>query len=103
LSSIQTFVKSAVDPTPPAVPLLTMIRLNEAAFGEVELRRCPPLETFLLSLRMSMWPVFQKEMSAHVDSLKALADSAGGSFLTRGNVKDSNVQAVRFIESHTSN
>jgi hypothetical protein len=54
------------------------------------------LETFLLGLRMSMWPVFQKEMSVHVDSLKALADSAGGSFLTRGNIKDSNVQTVRF-------
>lgn len=93
---IQTFVKSAIDPAPPAVPLLTMIRLNEAAFEEVELRRCPPLETFLLSLRMSMWPVFQKAMGAHVDSLKALADSAGGSFLIRGNVGDSNVQAVRF-------
>lgn len=93
---VQTFVKSSIDPAPPAVPLLTMIRLNEAAFGEVELRRCPPLETFLLGLRMSMWPAFQKEMSAHVDSLKALADSTAGSFLTRGNVRDSNVQTVRF-------
>jgi len=94
LQYTETFVKSAIDPVPPVVPLLTMIRLNEAAFKEVELRRCPPLETFLLSLRMSMWPAFQKEMSAHVHSLKALADSAGGSFLTRGNVRDSSVQAV---------
>jgi len=94
LQYAETFVKSAIDPAPPAVPLLTMIRLNEAAFKEVELRRCPPLETFLLNLRMSMWPVLQKEMSAHVDSLKTLADSAGGSFLMRGNVRDSIVQAV---------
>lgn len=55
------------------------------------------METFLVGIRMSLWPLFQSEMGAHVDSLKALADSATGSMFARGNVRDPVVRAVRYV------
>jgi hypothetical protein len=74
-----------------------MIRLNEAAYAEVGKRGCGPMETFLLGIRMSLWPLFQTEMGAHVESLKKLADSAAGTLLSRGNVRDPVVRAVSYI------
>lgn len=93
------FIKSIVspsllDPKPSVVPILTMIRLNEAAYQEVCRRSCGPMETFLVGVRMSLWPLFQSEMSAHVESLKTLADSATGSMFARGNVRDPVVRAA---------
>ncbi|KIJ56720.1 hypothetical protein M422DRAFT_218326, partial [Sphaerobolus stellatus SS14] len=96
LEYTQTFAKGILDSTPPTIPLLTMIRLLENALGEVQKRDCPPLETFAMGLRLSFWPLFQKDMNAHVESVKKLADGAGaGGFLsTRPSVRDANVQAV---------
>ena len=96
---IQSFIRSIVspsimDPKPSVVPILTMIRLNEEAYREVCRRSCGPMEIFLVGVRMQLWPVFQSEMGAHVDSLKALADSATGSMFARGNVRDTVVRAV---------
>lgn len=77
------------------VPLLTMIRINEVVLSEAQKRECNPLETFLIGLRLNMWPTFQKEMTAHVDSLKKLVDGAGAGYLSRGTVlKDSWIQLV---------
>jgi vacuolar protein sorting-associated protein 52 len=65
-----------------------MIRLTEDVMGEVSRRGCPPLESYTFTLRLQMWPNFQKAMTEHVDALKKLADSAasGGaaSFFSRG-------------------
>ena len=96
---IQSFLKSIInpsllDPKPSVVPILTMIRLNEAAYQEVCRRDCGPMEAFLVGIRMLLWPLFQSEMGAHVDSLKALADSATGSMFARGNIRDPVVRAV---------
>ncbi|KAG8810652.1 hypothetical protein FRC17_002845 [Serendipita sp. 399] len=90
LQYTETFVQSIINPSlleskPSVVPILTMIRLNEAAYQEAGKRGCAPLETFLVGLRISLWPVFQSEMGAHVESLKKLADAATGSMLARGN------------------
>ena len=52
------------------------------------------METFLLGVRIKLWPLFQSEMGAHVESLKKLADSAAGTMLSRGNVRDTVVRAV---------
>jgi len=71
-----------------------MIRLNEAAYQEVGRRGCGPMETFLLGVRIKLWPLFQSEMGAHVESLKKLADSAAGTMLSRGNVRDTVVRAA---------
>jgi hypothetical protein len=57
-----------------------MIRLTDAVHYEAIVRRgCFPLESFLLALRMQLWPLFQKQMSDNVDSLRGLADSGGAS------------------------
>ncbi|KAG9017341.1 hypothetical protein FRB95_013845 [Tulasnella sp. JGI-2019a] len=91
----QTFITSALEPIPPVVPLLTMIRINEAVYSEAQKRECVPLETLLIGLRLTMWPIFQKEMTAHVDSLKKLVDGAGAGYLSRGTtLKDSWIQLV---------
>lgn len=55
------------------------------------------METFLLGNRIALWPLFQSEMGAHVESLKKLADAAEGTFLSRGNVRDPVVRAVCLV------
>lgn len=59
-----------------------MIRLTDVLHAESIRRGCAPLEPFLLGLRMQLWPLFQKQMSENVNSLKALADSGGASATT---------------------
>lgn len=94
--SSQTFAESCLEPPPPIVPLLTMVRMNEVVLAESQKRDCAPLETFLLGLRLMMWPIFQKEMNAQVESLKKMVDSTGSGFLIRGTtLKDSWIQLVR--------
>ncbi|QRV73031.1 vacuolar protein sorting-associated protein, Vps52/Sac2 family protein [Ceratobasidium sp. AG-Ba] len=90
----QAFIKSALEPPPPLVPLLTIIRLTETIYIEASKRGCRPLETFLLGQRLTMWPLFQKDMGAQVESLKKLAESAVGGYLSRSGIKDSAVQVI---------
>ncbi|KAG8725315.1 hypothetical protein FRC12_024199 [Ceratobasidium sp. 428] len=92
LEYCQTFIKSALDPPPPLVPLLTIIRLTENIYLEASKRGCRPLETFLLGQRLTMWPLFQKDMGLQVESLKKLAENAVGGYLSRSGIKDSVVQ-----------
>ncbi|QRW15915.1 vacuolar protein sorting-associated protein, Vps52/Sac2 family protein [Rhizoctonia solani] len=90
----RVFIKAALEPAPPLIPLLTMIRLNENVYLEAERRGCGPLETFLLGQRLAMWPLFQKDMGVQVDSLKKLAENAVGGYLSRSGIKDSAVQVI---------
>ncbi|KAG8685244.1 hypothetical protein FRC08_013229 [Ceratobasidium sp. 394] len=94
LEYCQTFIKAALDPPPPLIPLLTIIRLTENIYIEASKRGCRPLETFLLGQRLTMWPLFQKDMGAQVESLKKLAENAVGGYLSRSGVKDSAVQVI---------
>ncbi|KIJ70099.1 hypothetical protein HYDPIDRAFT_164254 [Hydnomerulius pinastri MD-312] len=80
LDYTKTFLSSVIEPPPPATPLLTMVRLTEAVTAEVQKRQCPPLETFFFSMRLQLWPMFQKIMSEHCDALKKLAERPGGYF-----------------------
>lgn len=83
LEYCKTFVTIVLEPMPPAVPLLTMIRLTEAVITEVQKRDCPPLENFLFTMRLQLWPAFQKIMSEHCDSLKKLAEGRITSYFSR--------------------
>ena len=76
LEYVQTFVTGALEPPPPAAPLLTLIRLTEDVAAEIQRRGCGPLETFVFALRLKMWPIFQKLMAEHAEALKKLADGA---------------------------
>ncbi|KAG6333668.1 hypothetical protein ID866_5426 [Astraeus odoratus] len=76
----QTFLVSSIEPPPPAVTLLTVVRLTEAVVAEVQRRQCSPLETFLFTVRLELWPVFQRIMSEHCDSLKKLSEKPSGYF-----------------------
>lgn len=89
-----------MDPIPPIIPLLTMIRLTEDVVNETQRRGCAPLETVLFAMRLQMWPAFQKAMSEHVEQLKKYADGISGSgavgnFFSRGvSTTDASVATV---------
>ncbi|KZT74276.1 Vps52-domain-containing protein [Daedalea quercina L-15889] len=84
LEYCQTFLRSVLEPAPPVVPLLIMIRLTEDVMAELQKRNCGPLETFIFSIRLQMWPVFQKAMGEHIESVKKLAEGTGASLFRRG-------------------
>lgn len=73
-----------------------MIRLLENVLGEVQKRECPPLESFTMGLRLTFWPVFQKDVNLHIESMKKLADGAsgGGFFNSKPSMRDATLQAV---------
>ncbi|OCH92882.1 Vps52-domain-containing protein [Obba rivulosa] len=84
LGYCQTFTNGILEPAPPIVSLLTMIRLTEEVIAEVQKRDCGPLETFIFGMRLQMWPVFQKAMSENIDALKNLAEGVSSSYFRRG-------------------
>ncbi|KAI0030717.1 vacuolar sorting protein [Vararia minispora EC-137] len=86
LEHTQNFVKAALEPLPPVIPLLTMIRLTEEVMSEVQKRDSPPLESFIFGIRLQMWPLFQRVMTEQVDALKKLAEGATGGYFRRGAV-----------------
>jgi hypothetical protein len=98
LESCTLFFDSIMAPSaPPAVPLLSLIRLNDRFLSICETRGTHPLVSFLQSQKLSMWPVYRKEMDQHVDSLKKLADEAEGRGLAGfvgKSVKDGAVRQV---------
>ncbi|KAI0775920.1 Vps52-domain-containing protein [Trametes elegans] len=94
LDYCQTFIQNAIEPPPPVVPLLTMIRLTEDVMSEVQRRNCGPLETYVFTIRLKMWPAFQKLMAEHIDSLKKFADGATASYFRRGTTTDTAVSSI---------
>ncbi|KAF8195726.1 Sac2 family-domain-containing protein [Mycena galopus ATCC 62051] len=96
LEYTQTFVGTVLDPVPPAVPLLTIIRLTEDVMAEVQRRACPPAESFIFTLRLKMWPVFQKAMTEHVDALRKLAEGASAGYFSRA-VATTNAICKRYV------
>lgn len=77
----QTYMTSVVAPHP-TTPLLTMIRLTEDVMLEVQKRGCQPLETYIFTARLKMWPVWQKGMADHVEGVKKLAEGRNMAFLS---------------------
>lgn len=41
---------------------------------EVQKRGCTPLENFIFTARLKMWPIWQKGMADHIDGVKRLAE-----------------------------
>jgi hypothetical protein len=86
LTYTETYVKATIEPAPPAVPLLTMIRLAEETMAEAATRGCAPLEHVIFAWRLQMWPIFQRVMTEHVDAVKKLAEGSAagvGGFFSR--------------------
>lgn len=85
-----------MDPSPAVIPLLTMIRLTEDIMAEIQKRECVPLESFIFTLRLQMWPIFQKIMADNVEALKKYAEGSSGSyFRSKVTSTDGVVTAVR--------
>lgn len=98
------FANSVLEPPPPVIPLLTMIRLNEGVIAEVQKRDCSALENFVFGLRLRFWPVFQNIMTEHVASVNKLTEAATGGYFKRATaVTNANVQNVgRFVSTKTT-
>ncbi|KAJ3551339.1 hypothetical protein NM688_g4759 [Phlebia brevispora] len=77
LDYCQTYIEQSLAPHP-TIPLLTMIRLTEDVMLEVQKRGCSPLETFIFTIRLKMWPVWQKGMADHIEGVRKLVESATG-------------------------
>ncbi|WVQ80067.1 hypothetical protein IAT38_002168 [Cryptococcus sp. DSM 104549] len=98
LEPCTAFFQSMLSPSPPpAVPLLTLIRLNDRLLATADSRGTLPLIPFLTGQKLAMWPVFRKEMDAHIESMRKLGDEAEGKglagFMGKG-VKDGAVRQV---------
>ncbi|KAH6915029.1 Sac2 family-domain-containing protein [Coprinopsis sp. MPI-PUGE-AT-0042] len=95
LEYCQAFIRSVLEPMPSTIPLLTMIRLTEEVVTEIQKRRCPPAENFIFSVRLQMWPIFQKAMHEHVESLKRVAEGTSGGYFSRASpITDATVAKV---------
>lgn len=98
LEYVKSFFDSVLAPSPPpALPLLTLIRLNDRLLATCDSRGTFPLIPFLQAQKLALWPVYRREMDQHIDSLKRLADDAEGKglagFMGRS-VKDGAVRQV---------
>lgn len=60
-----------------------MIRLAEDIVAEIQKRHCPPAEIYVFGLSLQMWPVFQKGMTEHIESLKKLAEGTSSGYFSR--------------------
>ncbi|KAG5635635.1 hypothetical protein H0H81_010569 [Sphagnurus paluster] len=98
----ETFLKSVLDPIPPAVPLLTMIRLMEDVVLEVQKRNCPPVEFFVFGLRLQMWPVFQKIMAENAEALKKLAEEQEEETMIFSNLLRLRQELTKLILRHSN-
>lgn len=96
---LQTFIRSTLDPMPQIIPLLTMIRLAEDIVAEIQRRHCPPAETYVFGLSLQMWPVFQKGMTEHIESVKKLAEGSSASYFSRASTTTDT--AVGNVSLHT--
>ncbi|KAM0754633.1 hypothetical protein T439DRAFT_321664 [Meredithblackwellia eburnea MCA 4105] len=100
----RNFASALVDSTslPSATSLLAMIRLNESIIALfVDQHHCPPMESHLIGLRMTLWPTFSKLMNSQIDSVRKINGSGGsssGGVLAKAvgatSVKDSAVQII---------
>ncbi|KJA29930.1 hypothetical protein HYPSUDRAFT_153092 [Hypholoma sublateritium FD-334 SS-4] len=77
------FIRSILDPVPQTIPLLTMIRIAEDIVAEIQKRHCPPAETYVFGLSLQMWPIFQKGMTEHIESVKKLAEGTSSGYFGR--------------------
>lgn len=73
-----------------------MIRLAEETVAEIQRRHCPPAETYIFGLSLQMWPIFQKGMTEHIESVKKIAEgtTSSGYFSRSSTTSDAAVETV---------
>jgi len=73
-----------------------MIRLAEDAVAETQRRHCSPAETYIFGLSLQMWPVFQKGMTEHIESVKKIAEGTSTGYFSRSSqTTEASVEKVR--------
>jgi hypothetical protein len=85
---------------PQSIALLTMIRFAEDSVAEIQKRHCPPAETYVFGLSLQMWPIFQKGMTEHVESIKKLAEGTSAGYFSRAaTTTDAMVENVSILHN----
>lgn len=93
LESADAFAQSLYSP-PNAIPLLTMIRLNDQISEAADARGALPLVPFAQKQKLLLWPLYRKNIDQRIDELKRMsADAESRSFLGKG-VKDAAIRQV---------
>lgn len=97
LESCDAFIQSLVFTPPPAIPLLTMIRLNDHIIDLTDTRGALPLISFLQKQKLSLWPLYRKDIDRRIEEMKRLVTDAEGKGLAglmgKG-VKDAAVRQI---------
>lgn len=111
----QNFVSTVLTQSSPGcLSVLSMIRLNDSLTEQLTgpSGSCPTqsMEAYLISIKLQLWPLFQREMGVNIDSVRKLAESGSSSaagmvagMLGGGRgaaVKDSTVAAVAKRYAH---
>lgn len=76
-----------------------MIRLNGAIMHKLLIAECPSslMESYLMGIKLDLWPLFQKQVGQQVDSVRKLtgaASSESQGLWGKSGLKDSVVSAV---------
>ena len=70
--------------------------------AEIQKRGCTPLESFIFTIRLQMWPIFQKAMQDNIDSVKRYAEgSSSGYFRAKVTTTDAVVSTVRICPRYS--
>jgi hypothetical protein len=95
IESCDIFIQS-LQPTS-AIPLLTLIRLNDQIIDLAETRGAIPLGAFLQKQKLALWPLYRKDMDRRIEQVKRTVVEAEGKglagIMSKG-VKDSAVREV---------
>lgn len=77
-----------------------MIRFSEDVVAEIQRRQCSPADTYVFGLSLQMWPVFQKGMTEHIESVKKIAEGTTTSYFSRSSqTTDASVETVSYEDS----
>ncbi|PWN46639.1 hypothetical protein IE53DRAFT_391189, partial [Violaceomyces palustris] len=73
------FAKSLLQPQPPLLSLLSMIRLNDGLMRVIALRGCsmPLVESVLMAFKMQAWPILKRTLDDQVEAVKRLGGGSG--------------------------
>ena len=63
-----------------------VMHLVQVRHPQTQVRQIPPLEIFLQKIRLSMWPVFQKQMHMHYEAVRKLTSGTILKTVVKGSI-----------------
>jgi hypothetical protein len=95
LEFCDVFIQTLTTTPPPAIPLLTLIRLNDQIIELAEIRGTVPLLQFLQKQKLALWPLYRRDIDRRIDEVKRLCTEAEAKgWLAGKGVKDAVVRQM---------